>query len=87
MRNEPTRRSPIRTATLVPLMTPLAVALVVALVGGSSTLLTGCSSSAKVDAHTTTVGQELQDLDAAYDKGLLTEDEYKKKRKQILDRR
>jgi outer membrane murein-binding lipoprotein Lpp len=48
-------------------------------------LASGCSSSATVDARTTTVGQELQDLDAAYDKGLLTEDEYKKKRKQILD--
>ena len=83
MSNQPIRLAPIRTAAVTALVAPL----VVALGGGVTTLLTGCSSSAKVEAHTTTVGQELQDLDAAYDQGLLTEDEYKKKRKQILDRR
>jgi hypothetical protein len=46
----------------------------------------GCGSSTKVESKNTTVGQELQDLDAAYNKGLLTEDEYKKQRKEILDR-
>ena len=36
--------------------------------------------------RTTTLGQELQDLDAAYQKGIITEKEYKKKKKQLLKR-
>lgn len=47
-------------------------------------VVTGCGSSAKVEARTTTVGQELQDLEDARNKGLLTEDEYAKKRAQIM---
>lgn len=46
--------------------------------------LSGCGSNAKVEARTTTVGQELQDLDAARDKGLITEQEYQQKRKEIM---
>lgn len=47
----------------------------------------GCGSSAKVEARSTTVGQELQDLDDARNKGLLTEDEYNKKRQEIMKRK
>jgi len=36
------------------------------------------------NVKTTTVGQELADLDAAYKKGLMTEKEYNKKRAEIL---
>ena len=46
-----------------------------------------CSSTSKVEAHGTTTGQELKDLEDARNKGLLTEDEYQKKRRQILDRK
>jgi hypothetical protein len=50
--------------------------------------LTGCGgSSQKVEARSTTVGQELQDLDDARNKGLLTEDEYNKKRSEIMKRK
>jgi hypothetical protein len=49
--------------------------------------LGGCSSGAKVENRSTTTGQELKDLDDARNKGLLTEDEYQKKRKQIMDRK
>jgi hypothetical protein len=49
-------------------------------------LSSGCGST-KVQANTTTVGQELQDLDEARNKGLLTEDEYNKKREDILKRK
>jgi hypothetical protein len=35
---------------------------------------------------TTTLGQELTDLDAAYKKGLITEKEYQKAKKDILRR-
>jgi ABC-type glycerol-3-phosphate transport system substrate-binding protein len=49
--------------------------------------LAGCGGSkATVQAHTTTVGQELQDLDDARNKGLLTEDEYQRKRRDIINR-
>ena len=47
--------------------------------------LTGCGGGgAKVDARTTTTGQELIDLDKAYKEGLLTEKQYESKKKEIL---
>lgn len=46
----------------------------------------GCSSKAEVKARSTTIGQELQDLENARAKGLLTEDEYRDKRNEIMDR-
>lgn len=54
---------------------------------GMAAGLGGCGSHSNVEAHTTTVGQELQDLDAARDKGLLTEEEYQAKRKEIMKRK
>lgn len=48
--------------------------------------LQGCGRSTKVQANTTTVGQELQDLDAARNKGLLTEKEFEDKRREIMKR-
>lgn len=53
----------------------------------SGALLSACSSNAKVEARTTTVGQELQDLETARNKGLLTEDEYEKQRAEIMKRK
>ncbi len=47
--------------------------------------LPGCGSSSKVEARTTTVGQELEDLEDARDRGLITEGEYQKQRKKILE--
>ncbi|MFM1891879.1 MAG: hypothetical protein RLZ44_956 [Pseudomonadota bacterium] len=41
---------------------------------------------AKVEASTTTLGQELIDLDESYKKGLISEKEYKKARENILKR-
>ena len=46
----------------------------------------GCGST-KVENRTTTTGQELQDLEEARNKGLLTEDEYNKKRQEIMKRK
>ncbi len=46
----------------------------------------GCGGQ-KVETRSTTTGQELQDLDDARNKGLLTEDEYNKKREDILKRK
>jgi hypothetical protein len=47
----------------------------------------GCSSTAKVEASSTTTGQELQDLEDARNRGLITEDEYKKQRQKIMNRK
>ncbi len=55
----------------------------------SLSLLGGCGgggAEVKSTVTTTTMGQELQDLEESYKKGLLTEDEYKKARKAILKR-
>ncbi len=51
--------------------------------------LSGCGGGgAKVEAvsTTTTMGQELQDLEAAYQKGIITESEYNSGKKNIMDR-
>lgn len=61
----------------------LAMGVVIACGG----LAGGCGSSTKVENRTTTTGQELQDLEEARNKGLLTEDEYNKKRQEIMKRK
>ena len=48
-------------------------------------LFVGCGGGgASVQTSSTTLGQELTDLEAAYEKGLLTEKEYKKARDKIM---
>ncbi len=47
----------------------------------------GCGGKQQVEARTATTGQELQDLEAARDKGLLTEKEYQRERQEILKRK
>jgi len=50
--------------------------------------LTGCGGGgAKMEARTTTTGQELLDLDKAYKEGLITEKEYESKKKEIMKRK
>ena len=45
----------------------------------------GCGGGgAQVKQQTTTLGQELKDLDDAYKKGLLDEKEYQKVRKELI---
>jgi len=70
----------------------LSVLRVLSCVGIAATVVVGataggCGSSTKVEARTTTTGQELQDLEDARNKGLLTEDEYNKKRQEIMKRK
>lgn len=57
------------------------------LIAVACTSLAGCGGKQRTETTTTTVGQELQDLDAARAKGLLTEDEYNRERKEILKRK
>ena len=51
---------------------------------------TGCGGGgADLKSHTTTttVGQELMDLESAYKKGVITEKEYNSAKKKILERK
>ena len=59
-----------------------------ALVVVAAVSVSGCSGDTDVRTHTnaTTIGQELLDLKKAYDTGVITEDEYERKREEILDR-
>jgi hypothetical protein len=51
-------------------------------------LLSGCSfgggDETTIQTKTTTTGQELQDLKAAYDKGIISEREYNQQREKLL---
>ena len=48
----------------------------------------GCGGgSAKVQATSTTVGQELMDLEKAYKEGVITEKQYNDQKKKILKRK
>ena len=56
---------------------------------GYSGVMLGCGGSSadvKQTTNATTLGKELQDLDEAYKKGLLSEKEYKEARKTIMKR-
>jgi hypothetical protein len=57
-----------------------------ALLGAAPALmLPACGGSrTEVSNNSTTTGRELQDLDDAHKKGLISDDEYKKQRKRIL---
>ena len=46
--------------------------------------LAACSSTARTEVETTTTGQQLIDLKAAYDQGVISKSEYERKRKDIL---
>ena len=69
----------------MPILRILTLVLLASLAGS----LTGCGGGgAKVQSvsTTTTMGQELQDLDEAYQKGLITDKEYQTAKKRIIDR-
>ena len=57
---------------------------------GMGFTLTGCGSTTKTEikeSPKTTLGQELIDLEAAYNKGVITKDEYEKQKKALLKSR
>ncbi len=46
----------------------------------------GCGSTTKVNVdNSKTIGQELKDLDEAYQKGIINREEYEKAKKRIVD--
>jgi hypothetical protein len=59
----------------------LAVALTLA-----ATSLTACGGGdSQIDARTTTTGQELMDLQKAYESGAISKEEYDEQREKILE--
>lgn len=68
-------------------MKKLAVLTMILFIGIGS-LLSGCGSSTQIkQAPQTTLGQELMDLDKARQDGIVSEDEYNKLKKQIVESR
>jgi hypothetical protein len=67
------------------LFNSLAAVMAIALILG----LTGCGGGGaemKSEISTTTTGQQLMDLKKALDSGAITQDEYDKERKKILNK-
>ncbi len=59
------------------------------LIGVTALSLGGCirgGSKNETQVSTTTTGQELTDLQTAYENGVITAEEYEKKKKEILKR-
>ena len=57
---------------------------------GMSVTLSSCGSTTKTEikeSPKTTLGQELIDLEAAYNKGVISKDEYEKQKKELLKSR
>ena len=68
-------------------MKKIGILIIAAFVILSVGLTTGCGSrkeTATVETTNTTLGQELVDLQQAYEKGIITEKEYKDLKKQAM---
>jgi len=48
--------------------------------------LLGCSANVKTFDSTATMGEQMKDLDASYQAGAITEDEYNKAKKVIMNK-
>ena len=54
---------------------------------GGSKKAKGGEATVTTTTKTTTLGQELQDLDEAHKKGIISDKEYEKKKKELLERK
>lgn len=68
----------MKRITVIAMVALLVFSLVLAGCGGSKTEIKASPQ--------TTLGQELMDLDKAHKEGIITDDEYKKKKKDIMKR-
>jgi hypothetical protein len=64
----------------------IAAATLLLTVGAGGCVAKSGGGSASVEARTTTAGQELKDLKAAHDKGLISDREYERMRREIVAR-
>ena len=60
--------------------------MIVLSVGSYSCGRGGGSAKVESTTRTTTLGQELQDLDEAHKQGIISDEEYEKKKKELLKR-
>ena len=67
---------------IMAIMTALVLATTVSGCGGG-----GAKSQTQTDVRTTTTGQELLDLQKAYESGAMSKNEYEKQKKKILQRK
>lgn len=68
-------------------MTKLTKLTILLICGSLALTACGRSSSSTANVSTSTTGQELTDLKAAHDAGAMSDDEYEKKRQQILKKK
>ena len=67
-------------------MKALGIFIVVAMLLLASLNLAGCGGGgAEIKASNNTMGQELIDLQTAYEKGVITEEEFNKAKKKMLE--
>jgi len=63
---------------------------IVAVMIAVSSILTGCGgggAEVKTQSYSTTLGQELKDLEEAYKKGIITEKQYEESKKNLIEQR
>ena len=70
----------MKSRAIIAIVMALVLATSVAGCGGG-----GAKTQTQTDIRTTTTGQELMDLKKAYDSGAITEKEYERQRKKILE--
>ena len=71
--------------TLLPMKSNRLTTPVLCLLSVSALLFSACGSTKTSVNSSHTTGEELIDLQKAYDQGIITEREYEKKKKDILD--
>jgi len=75
----------MKISNIIGLLIMLMVALSVSSCGGCLGGGSGGKANVQSTTKTTTLGQELKDLDAAHKKGIISDEEYEKKRKELLE--
>ena len=70
------------------LIKTLTMTCLAALLAGSLPLLTGCGGGGTTHHTTTnkTLGEELQDLQQSYEKGIISQKEYEKTKKKLIEK-
>jgi hypothetical protein len=75
-----TRGATMKRRGIIPVMVAMVLATSLSACGGG-----GAKSTTQTDIKTTTTGQELMDLQKALESGAITQKEYEKQKKRILE--